>query len=791
MHDLDLGSTAAHLATVAAALADRYTVLRELGRGGMAVVYLADDHRHARKVALKVLNPEFTASVGAERFQREIKIAAGLTHPLILGLHDSGEKDGILYYVMPYIEGESLRQRIDRLHDLPVEAAVTIARQVADALGYAHAHGFVHRDVKPENILLMGDHALVADFGIARAVGVSATGAITQSGIVVGSPLYMSPEQSAADGELDGRSDLYSLGCVLFEMLVGTPPYTGSTPMRLMARHAVDPIPSAHVMRSEISAALDGVITRALAKNPDDRFPSALAFLTALQGAMTPGSGAPVGLDSSEFVTPSLGTHSPAAPARVAPVVRASSPTAVNSVAVLPFADLSQAKDQEFFCDGITEDLRGALARLPGLRVASRTSALSYKGRSVDVRTIGRELDVAAVLEGTVQRGGDRLRLTASLIGTSDGLQLWSEVFERDATDIFSVQNEIARSVVDSLSVTLSSSQPALVPRTTTNVEAYQLYLRGRHFWNRRQEGGLQKAVQCFRDALELDPLYVLPYVGLADAFNTFGAYEYLPPKDAFPRVIAAAERALSIDPTLAEAHTALGSARGHYFWEWRLAEESFQRALALNPQYALAHAYYSLALAATGRHERARDAIARAQQLDPLSQIVNALVGWVAFYARRLDDAIHQYKIAIEMEPNFPVVHSFLGFALLAAGRPDEALAEFQSIPNFRTALGGLGNSLAAVGRHDEARAVLVEMEKYAEGAYVSAFSRAMIHIGLGDREEALRWLEIGLEERPYTMSFLAVAAIVDPLRNEPRFARIIERMGVADVTGAIVRTA
>src|ERR1035437_8011379 len=276
MHDLDLGSTAAHLATVAAALADRYTVLRELGRGGMAVVYLADDHRHARKVALKVLNPEFTASVGAERFQREIKIAAGLTHPLILGLHDSGEKDGILYYVMPYIEGESLRQRIDRLHDLPVEAAVTIARQVADALGYAHAHGFVHRDVKPENILLMGDHALVADFGIARAVGVSATGAITQSGIVVGSPLYMSPEQSAADGELDGRSDLYSLGCVLFEMLVGTPPYTGSTPMRLMARHAVDPIPSAHVMRSEISAALDGVITRALAKNPDDRFPSAL-----------------------------------------------------------------------------------------------------------------------------------------------------------------------------------------------------------------------------------------------------------------------------------------------------------------------------------------------------------------------------------------------------------------------------------------------------------------------------------------------------------------------------------
>ena len=787
MDSSELGATDSHLANVAAALSDRYVVSRELGRGGMAVVYLADDLRHGRQVALKVLNPELTASVGAERFEREIRIAAGLAHPHILGLHDSGEKDGVLYYVMPYIEGESLRQRLDREHDLPIDAALSIAREVADALGYAHARGFVHRDVKPENILLSGGHALVADFGIARVVGASTTGAITMSGLIVGSPLYMSPEQAAADGEIDGRSDLYSLGCVLFEMLVGTPPYTASSPMRLMARHATDPIPSARVMRGDVSPALDGAITRALAKNPDDRFPSALAFLTTLQGVTTPAAGVPVALDSTEFATPSLGSHSPAHPARVAPVMRATSATAVNSVVVLPFTDLSQAKDQDFFCDGITEDLRAALARLPGLRVASRTSAMSYKGRSVDVRTIGRELDVAAVLEGSVQRSGDRLRLSASLIGTSDGFQLWSETFERDATDIFSVQNEIARSVVDSLSVTLSSSQPALVPRTTTNVEAYQLFLRGRHFWNRRQEGGLQKAVECFREALELDPLYVLPYVGLADAFNTFGAYEYLPPKDAFPRVIAAAEKALAIDPTLAEAHTALGSARGHYFWEWRAAEESFLRALALNPQYSLAHAYYALTLAATGRHERARDAIARAQHIDPLSQIVNALVGWVAFYARRLDDAIHQYKIAIEMEPNFPVVHSFLGFAYLAAGRPDEALAEFKSIPAFRTALGGLGHALAACGHLDEARAVLDEMERYSEGAYVAAFSRAMIHLGLGDRDAALTWLETGLEERPYTMSFLAVAPIVDPLRNEPRFAKVIERMGLTSVAGAL----
>ncbi len=766
---------------VVAALAQRYDVLREIGRGGMATVYLATERRHGRQVAIKVMHPELAASVGAQRFEREIRIAAGLTHPNILPLHDSGEAGGVLFYAMPYIEGESLRRRLDRTHDLSIDQAVAIARGVADALGHAHALGFIHRDVKPENILLAGDHALLADFGIARAMGVGTTHEITQSGHTVGSPMYMSPEQAAAEGTIDGRADLYSLGCVLFEMLVGTPPYSGHNAMRLMSEHTIAPIPQVRVMRGDVPMALEGVLTRALAKSPDDRFPSALAFLTALDVAARP-------IDVRTLTSPSDSRALAAeisGPDWVTPVKRAESPSPISSLAVLPFVDLSEAKNQEFLCDGIMEDLRATLSRLPGFRIAARTSAMMYKGRAVDVRTIGRELDVAAVLEGTVQRSGNRLRISAALIGTADGFQLWSETFDRDATDIFTVQNEIARSVADSLSVTMSRL-PSVVPRSTPNVEAYQLYLRGRHFWGRRQADGLQKAIECYRKAMELDPLYVMPYVGLADAFNTFGAYEHLPPKDAFPKVIAAAERALSLDPTLAEAHTALGCARAHYSWNWREAEESFRQALALNPQYSLAHAYYALMLAASGRHDRARDAVARAQQLDPLSPIYGALVGWVAYFARRNDDAIHQFRLSIEMEPTYKVTHSLLGFAYLAANRPDEALEQFAGLRDYPTALGGLGHTYALLGRRDEALGVLAEMDRRAEGSYVSGYNRSLVHLGLGDRETALLWLERAADERTYTMSYMAVSAILDPLRSDPRFVALQQRMGLATVPSA-----
>lgn len=768
------------LASVTAAVKGRYEVQREIGRGGMATVYLALDARHGRRVALKVLHPEFSASVNAERFQREIQICAQLTHPNILSLHDSGESDGVLYYVMPFIDGESLRHLLEHDRELPVARAATLGREVLDALGYAHERGFVHRDVKPENILIAGGHALVSDFGIARVMGANITGALTQSGIVIGSPTYMSPEQSAADEHIDARSDLYSVGCVLFEMLVGMPPYAGNSAMKLMSRHAIDAIPSARMLRGDVPAALDAVITRAMAKNPDDRFASAHAFQLALDMAVTTTTA------GAHSASPSLaiGATGDAASART----RAYAP-GIGSVAVLPFADNSAAKDQEFLCEGLADELRAALAKIPALRVASRTSSMGMRGRNTSVHDVGRELGVVAVIEGTVQRSGSRLRISMSLSNATDGFQVWAERYDRETEDIFALQDEIAQSVVEALRVTLSGERRSgLVTRQTQNVEAYQLYLRGRNLWGRREQGGLQKAIECFQQSLEIDPLYVMPYIGLADAFNTFGAYEYLPPKETFPRVFAAAEHALKIDPTLAESHTALGSARAHYSWDWRGAEESLAEAIALNPQYPLAHAYFALVMCATGRHERAREAIARAQQIDPLSGILNALVGWVADFGRRHDDAIRQSRLTIEMQPDLPVARSFLGYAHLAKGENAEALEAFSAITGYRTSLGGRGMALARLGRHEEARAVLTEMDEIAKTSYVSSYGRALIHIGLGEREQALTMLEMACDEHGYTLSYIGVSSHVDPLRNEPRFHAVIERMGLSGVPGAII---
>ncbi|MEO7457646.1 MAG: serine/threonine-protein kinase, partial [Gemmatimonadaceae bacterium] len=383
------------LSALAAGLRERYDVLREVGRGGMATVYLGRDLRHERSVALKVMHPELAASVGAERFQREIRISASLTHPHILPLHDSGEVDGMLYYVMPYIEGESLRNMLDRERQLSLDSAVTLMREILDALGYAHAQGFVHRDVKPENILISGGHALVSDFGIARVAGIVTTTGITQSGLAVGSPVYMSPEQGAAEPHLDGRSDLYSAACVLFEMLVGAPPFTGASALRLLARHAIDPVPSVTDVRSDVGAAIDAVIARAMEKDPEDRYPSSRAFRIALDAAT-----ATVPAQNGARTSPPQYTSTSATQERAS--------LSSGSVAVLPFADKSVTQDQEFLCDGIADEVRSALARLPSLKVAARSASLPYRNRTVAPADLGRELNVGSVLEGTVQRMGDR-----------------------------------------------------------------------------------------------------------------------------------------------------------------------------------------------------------------------------------------------------------------------------------------------------------------------------------------------------------------------------------------------
>src|SRR5712671_6706162 len=490
-------------AELQAALADRYVIERELGSGGMATVYLARDLKHRRFVALKVLSPALAASLGADRFLREIELAARLQHPHIVTVFDSGDAGGILWYTMPYVEGETLRARLERERQLPLDVALRIASEAARALEFAHRHGVLHRDVKPENLLLTTDGStMVADFGIARpwdAMG--ATGGLTQSGIVVGTPAYMSPEQAAGERALDARTDIYALGCVLYEMLAGELPYSGPNAQALLAKRLSEPAPSLRTTR-DLPIAVERTVARALARTPADRFASAAEFAHALQSVDAP-------------VKPTGGRRWPAAAVllllaivgavaiRFRPGATGRSPARLASAAVLPFADLSPKRDQAYFSDGLTDELIGALSRVEGLRVAARTSSFQFKDRQVDVSEIGRQLHVGAILEGSVRRSGNRVRITAQLVSTRNGYQLWADAYDRELKDVFGVQEDIARSIIAALQVKLGTrGSRALRARPTADIEAYDLYLKGRFAWNQRTRIGMPLAVGYLEQAV-------------------------------------------------------------------------------------------------------------------------------------------------------------------------------------------------------------------------------------------------------------------------------------------------
>ncbi len=535
-------------ARVARALEGRYAIRRVLGVGGAASVYLADDVKHQRSVAVKVLRPEVAASLGAERFVQEIGVAARLTHPNILALHDSGEADGLLYYVMPYIEGETLRGRLDHTPQLPLEEAVTIACEVAGALDYAHRHGVIHRDVKPENILFQDGHAAIADFGVARAITVQTLRRITDAGIAVGTPEYMSPEVCAGDAEIDARSDQYSLACVLYEMLAGRPPFTAATAQAVVARHIADQVPPLGTVRPDAPANVVHAVMRALSKAPADRYPTAQAFADALRSAAEADEGA------------------------------------AHSVAVLPFANLTGLPEDEVLSDGITEEIIAALTRIAGLRVASRTSVFVFKGRREDVRAIGAKLHVAAALEGSVQRSGSRLRISAQLVNVADGYLLWSERYDREMADVFAIQDEIAQSIARALQVMLSDAERRALRRVPTrDIRAYEYYLKGRQFLHQARRKSLRFAEEMFQRALGLDPSYAQAWAGLADSCSLLEMY--YPGACSDPHLgDRASAKALSLDPDLPEAH----AARGFALWQDKRVDEAiaeFEEAMRRDPR--------------------------------------------------------------------------------------------------------------------------------------------------------------------------------------------------------------
>ena len=805
---------AEQLERLRSALASRYRIVREAGQGGMATVYLAEDLKHARQVAIKVLRPELAVALGPQRFLREIQIAAVLTHPHILPLHDSGEADGFVYYVMPYVGGESLRDRLIRQHQLPIGEAVRIVQEVADGLAYAHRLGVVHRDIKPENILFMGEHAVVTDFGVATAIDAAGGDRITETGLALGTPVYMSPEQAMAQGDVDGRSDTYSLGCVLYEMLTGDPPFGGASPRAVLARKLSDPTPRLSTVRETVSPALEEAVRRALARIPADRFDTTAEFASA----------AAEGVGSAQPADRSTGqTRRPGGPVDVrrrvtwtflllAGVLAAAvggtvwfrkvgdrgattqSPAGTSArdahqpttIAVLPFENLGPA-DDEFFAAGMTDEITSRLGAVSGLGLVPSRAVQRYTRTNMTMREIGRELAIDYLLVGSVRwagadSGSRSVRITLELLRAQDERQLWASTYDREITDIFKAQGEIAEQVIRKLGVTLLEGERVrLSAQPTRNHEAYTLYLKGRYFWNKRTEADIQTALDYFQRAVDLDPGYSRAWVGIADAWIFRGWYSRLAPRETFPKAKSAAMRALEFDSTLAEAHASMAHILFEFDHDWTAAEREYRRAIELDPSYPNAHHWYGGFLSAMGRHDEALQHALTARALDPLSPIIQTWVGLRHYFAGRYDDAIAEYQDAVELGRDFAPAHWHLGWAYEQTGRFKEGVSEAEralAIDGGNLVyLASLSHAYARAGMEGKARAALARLAQASRSRHISSYHAAVIHIALGDTNAGLDWLERAFDEQSPWIGYLGVDPRVDPVRSAPRFDDLLRK--------------
>ncbi|HSB55011.1 MAG TPA: protein kinase, partial [Gemmatimonadales bacterium] len=767
-----------------AALADRYAIERELGRGGMATVFLAKDLRHQRQVALKLLEPRLAAEIGTERFEREIRLAARLQHPHICSVYDSGAAGDQLWFAMPFIEGESLDTRLEREGTLPVDEALRIAREAALALAYAHDHGVVHRDIKPANLLLTRDGSvLVADFGIARAVATT-TGAgeptLTQSGFSPGTPAYMSPEQKAGVANVDGRSDVYSLGLVLFEMLTGTRPFGGGM-LEAFAQALSDPVPRVKQVRADVPAGVDVVLQRALATHPDQRYPTIAEMGNDLD---TIARGKPLASPGGNRRRGSRRILAIGAVALLLAVLgyglfrgRAGSDTTLlRSTAVLPFADLSPDHADAYFSEGLAEELTTALAKIPGLRVAARSSAFQFRDSPIDVREVSRRLHVGTVLEGSVRRNGSRIKVSAQLVNANDGYELWSEIYDRDQADVFQVQEEIARAIGAALRVRLASSvDSALRHRPTGSLQAYDLYLKGRFAINQRTDATLPEAARLFEGALALDSGMARAWSGLADAKLLLPLYSGVDPKVAWPQAKAAALRAIALDSTSAEAYTSLAYGTMLNEWDWAGAERAFQKAIAVDSTYPTAHHWYADFLAGRGRLDEALVQIDRARQLDPLSRIIPTEHGWMLLAQGRTREADSVLSEVLRIDPGFSQGLFVLAQVRIVEKRYDDAIRMVrQSLATGGSSSHGSGVLIAALalsGDRPGAQAVLDSVTQQSKREYVPPFALAMAYANLGDLDRAYAMLERGIAERDVLLPENFFEPLLDPIRRDPRY--------------------
>ncbi|MEO8577140.1 MAG: protein kinase, partial [Gemmatimonadales bacterium] len=680
----------------------------------MSRVFVAQDRALGRRVAVKVLTREVAAEIKTERFRLEIQLAAKLQHPHIVPLLQSGDIGGILYYTMPFVDGESLRDRIGRDGALPIPDAIRILRQVASAISYAHKHGVVHRDIKPDNVMLADEFALVMDFGVARALTAStSTGGdqrLTSSGVALGTPAYMAPEQALADPDTDHRADIYSFGILAYEVLTGEPPFKGKTAQATLAAHVVQPPEPIENKRAGIPPSVAVLVMRCLEKKPSDRPQAASDLLPVFDAATTSSPSDPLAATTARLASVSVSTPMSTAPAlpahRRGPLrwallgalflaglaaayaaskrpatQQAAAVSGFTSVAVLPLVNVGGNQADEYFSDGMTDELANALGKLPGLKVASRTSAYSFKGKNAKVEDIGSQLNVETVMEGTVRRAGKKLRVSAQLTSVKDGFSLWSETFEREASDVFSVQDDIARAIADALKLRLGAQSQnfSSESRGTENLEAYDNYLRGKYFLNARGAENLRLAVAYFDSAAASDPKFGRAQAGLATAYALLPEYTDAAQKNVSQLTFDAASRALAIDSTLAEAYTARGLALVHD-WRFEDAGVAYKKALIFNPNYPTAHQWYGELLFHTGRVDESVEQIRKAIELEPLAPINASALGYALVMRGDNDEAIDALKKGIEAFPALGLHHEMLADAYLMKGQLREAIPELEA---------------------------------------------------------------------------------------------------------------
>jgi len=761
-----------------------YEVKSQLGAGGMGEVYLAQDTKLDRKVALKILPAEVAAHPDRmKRFVQEAKAASALNHPNIITIHEIDETDSRHFIVTEFIDGETLREHMG-IAPMKLGDVLDVAAQIASALAAAHAAGIVHRDIKPENVKLRRDGIVkVLDFGLAKLAEPEGTGpedqtramVKTSTGVVMGTVTYMSPEQ-ARGLAVDARTDIWSLGVVLYEMVAQHAPFEGPTTSDILVSILErEPRPLTKVGQ-DVSETLEFIVAKALTKDREDRYQTAremLADLRRLKARLAPEREHSIA--NTTLVAGQRISGQTREPEHVSP-----------SIGVLPFVNMSADPENEYFCDGLAEELINALTKVENLYVVARTSAFSFKGKEVDVREVGRRLNVANVLEGSVRKAGNRLRITAQLVSVEDGYHLWSERYDRELEDVFVIQDEITLAIVDKLKVKLlRGERAALLDRYRDDLEAYNRYLKGRYYWSQRPLG-IRRAIEYFEQAIERDANYALAYAGLADCYNTLGSWENgaMTPSEAMPKAKAAADRALALDNMLAEAHTSLAYGIMHYDWDWPGTDARFQRAFDINPNYPTAHHWHSHYLTAMGRAEDSLVESKRFLELDPLDPFANAHLAWHYIFARQYDEAIEQCWKSNELFPNSFFSSFFFALAYEQKGMLDEASAEFEKVikmsGNLTFAKAGLGHLYAISAEKAKAENVIAELDEISKTRYVPSYDIAVIHAGLGERDLAFAWLDKAYQEHSSWLAYLKVEPRLDDLRSDSRFEHLLRRVGL-----------